>query len=103
MMMMSNFRSRVGRAVVGLLTVLVGLFSAPLVEARQADTTLLSSRRIAVALADERQAPVITAVPQATVAPAPAFWELISGFEGDTNGSGYGFFGPSYVRPIRPG
>ena len=41
--------------------------------------------------------------PLPPVAPAPAFWELISGYEGDTHGSGYGFFGPSYVRPIRPG
>jgi outer membrane protein assembly factor BamA len=43
------------------------------------------------------------APPAAAVAPAPAFWELISGYEADTEGSGYGFFGPSYVRPIRPG
>ena len=43
------------------------------------------------------------APPPPQVTPAPPFWELISGYEGDTQGSGYGFFGPSYVRPIRPG
>jgi hypothetical protein len=43
------------------------------------------------------------AAPTIPLVPAPAFWELISGYEGDTDGSGYGFFGPSYVRPIRPG
>ena len=32
--------------------------------------------------------------------PQPAFWELIGGFEGATPGTGYGFFGPSYLRPI---
>ena len=48
-------------------------------------------------------APIGIAAPPAALAPAPAFWELISGYEGDTHGSGYGFFGPSYVRPIRPG
>lgn len=31
------------------------------------------------------------------------FWALIGGFEGDTHGTGYGFFGPSYVRPIGDG
>ena len=29
-----------------------------------------------------------------------AFWEPIGGFEGDTHGTGYGFFGPSYIRPL---
>ena len=53
------------------------------------------------AAAQPPQGPV--AAPPAALAPAPAFWELISGYEGDTHGSGYGFFGPSYVRPIRPG
>jgi hypothetical protein len=32
----------------------------------------------------------------------PAFWELIGGYEGDTHGSGYAFFGPSYVHPLNP-
>jgi hypothetical protein len=53
-------------------------------------------------LADQRPAPPADAL----VAPAPnapAFWELISGYEGDSDGSGYAFFGPSFVKPIRPG
>jgi hypothetical protein len=29
-----------------------------------------------------------------------AYWASIGGFEGDTHGTGYGFFGPRYVRPI---
>lgn len=33
----------------------------------------------------------------------PAFWELGGGFEVDTHGTGSGFFGPSYIHPIRPG
>lgn len=28
------------------------------------------------------------------------YWELIGGFEGDTHGTGYGFFGPSYNHPL---
>ena len=28
-------------------------------------------------------------------------WSLIGGFEADTHGTGYTFFGPSYVRPVR--
>lgn len=39
----------------------------------------------------------------AASATSPAFWELIGGFEGDTHSTGYGFFGPSYVHPIKPG
>lgn len=103
MMMISSFRTRVGPAVAGSLTVLVTLFSAPLAGAQQPETTLLSSAPIAIVLADQRPAPVVITAPQPAVTRAPAFWELISGFEGDTNGSGYGFFGPSYVRPIHPG
>jgi hypothetical protein len=30
----------------------------------------------------------------------PAYWASIGGFEGDSNHSGYGFFGPSYVHPV---
>jgi len=36
---------------------------------------------------------------QASSAGAP-FWELIGGYEADTHGSAYGFFGPGYVHPI---
>ncbi len=30
------------------------------------------------------------------------YWASIGGFEVDTHDSGYGFFGPMYVRPLRP-
>jgi hypothetical protein len=30
------------------------------------------------------------------------FWELIGGYEGDTHGSSYAFFGPGYVHPVKP-
>ena len=53
-------------------------------------------------LADQRPAPIVNA-PLPPAVTAPAFWELISGYEGDSEGSGYAFFGPSFVRPIRPG
>jgi hypothetical protein len=32
----------------------------------------------------------------------PAWWELIGGWEGDTHQTGYGFLGPTYIRPLRP-
>src|SRR5205814_1583243 len=36
-------------------------------------------------------------------APTPSpYWAPIGGFEGDTHGTGYGFFGPSYVHPVSP-
>lgn len=42
---------------------------------------------------------------QSPAAPAPPdenppYWEVIGGYEGDTHGTGYGFFGPRYNRPI---
>lgn len=77
--MMSNVRTSAGAAAAGSLALLVTLLWASLAAAQQ------------------------PGAPPAVVTPAPAFWELISGYEGDTDGSGYGFFGPSYVRPIRPG
>jgi hypothetical protein len=54
------------------------------------------------ALADQRP-PVVGVTVPPVVTRGPAFWELISGYEGDSDGSGYAFFGPSFVRPIRPG
>jgi hypothetical protein len=30
------------------------------------------------------------------------YWASIGGFEADTHDTGYGFFGPQYVRPFRP-
>ncbi len=43
----------------------------------------------------------VTAPSQAT-APAPT-WALIAGYERDSHGSSYGFAGPAYVKPVRPG
>lgn len=51
------------------------------------------------------QAPMTEPPPapmQDPAVPAP-WWELIGGYEFDTHGSGYGFFGPAYVRPFKPG
>jgi hypothetical protein len=101
-MMMSNIRSHAGPAVAGSLAVFVTLVFASVAGAQQPDTTLASSTP-AVSIADQRPPPLVIATPPAAVTLAPAFWELISGYEADTDGSGYGFFGPSYVRPIRPG
>ena len=49
------------------------------------------------------QRPPVIVPPPAALTSVPPFWELISGYEGDSEGSGYAFFGPSYVRNIRPG
>lgn len=43
--------------------------------------------------------------PSILPAPAPlpaARWSQTGGFETDTHGTGYGFFGPSYSKPFRP-
>jgi cellulose biosynthesis protein BcsS len=41
--------------------------------------------------------------PIAPVAPVnPPYWSSIGGFEADSHETGYGFFGPQYVRPFRP-
>src|SRR5207249_5881901 len=32
-----------------------------------------------------------------------SYWEPIGGYEADTHKTGYAFFGPSYVHPVRPG
>ena len=78
------------------LVLAVTLFGvAPMVAAQQRDTTVSAAAPVA------NQAAAPGAQPAgATSAP---FWELIGGYEADTHGSAYAFFGPSYVRPIRPG
>jgi cellulose biosynthesis protein BcsS len=100
MMMISNFRTYVSPAIVGSLAVVVTLLCASHAQA-QTEATLLAS----IPLETQRPPSAVFPTPPAAirVTPAPAFWELISGYEGDTHGSGYGFVGPSYVRPIRPG
>lgn len=57
-----------------------------------------SDNKIASLVVATEQSPAPTAN-----ARGPAFWELIGGYEGDTHGTGYAFFGPSYVHPIKPG
>lgn len=96
--MTSTIRTYVTPAVAGSVAVLLTLFVAPLA-AQQPDTALLSS----LPITDQLPAPRVTALPPAALTPDPAFWELISGYEADTAGSSYGFFGPSYLRPMRPG
>jgi hypothetical protein len=106
MMMFLNFRT-LGFGVAGSLTVYMLLFCAPLARAQQLDTTVTISyfperTLLASALSGQQLPPAaINTEPTGTL--APAFWELISGYEGDTDGSSYVFAGPSYVRPIRPG
>lgn len=45
-------------------------------------------------------APATTSSQASTPAPT---WALIAGYERDTHGSSYGFAGPAYVKPVRPG
>jgi hypothetical protein len=45
-------------------------------------------------------APVTVAEQPATAAPS---WALLGGYERDSHGSSYGFIGPAYVSPVRPG
>ena len=43
--------------------------------------------------------------PRVLLPPAPIrqpYWSASAGFEADTHDSGYGFAGPTYVRPFRP-
>jgi len=97
--MISPIRTHLRSVVAGPLALLVTLLWAPLAGAQQPDTALQSP----TPLFDQRPPPAVITVLPAPVTPAPAFWALISGYEGDTHGSGYGFVGPSFVRPIRPG
>jgi hypothetical protein len=63
---------------------------------RTLGTAVLSAGLLALPAAAHAQSP-------GSSAPAdvrPPYWEVIGGFEGDTHDTGYGFFGPSYNRPI---
>jgi hypothetical protein len=52
------------------------------------------------ATADDAAAQVQAGTTMHTSTVAKPYWAPLGGFEGDTHGSGYGFFGPSYVHPI---
>ena len=87
--MMSKFRIQSRPAVVGALVIAVCLFSAR-ADAQQQDASLTNG-----------PTPVTSAAPPPAQAGASsASWELIGGFEADTHGSAYAFFGPGYVSPI---
>jgi len=93
-------RPRAQSALAGTLALGVTLLCVPTAGAQPPDPPLAMRPLTAVPVLP----PVVFSVtPPAAVTPAPPFWELVSGYEGDTHGSAHGFFGPSYVRPIRPG
>lgn len=94
--MIANFRTHVRDATAGALVIGVTLFGVSPASAQQSDNTFRVS-----APAAEQAAPPAGAQPAAGT--PGAFWELIGGFEADTHGSAYAFFGPSYVHPVRPG
>jgi hypothetical protein len=85
--MTSMFRKPTRATAFGALLFGVALFSASPVLAQQPDG------------AAGAPAPAADQGGQSS-ASAP-FWELIGGYEADTHSSAYGFFGPSYVHPIR--
>jgi len=48
--------------------------------------------------------PAVTVQPPAqTPSPSAPYWALIGGYEWDTHGSSYGFFGPHYTHPFGNG
>ena len=69
--------------------------------AQVADGSTQSPQQLGIS-ADPGQVPS-----QPSILPAPqpvpaARWSQTGGFETDTHGTGYGFFGPSYSKPFRP-
>jgi hypothetical protein len=85
--MIGNFRIRMRVAAAGALVIGVTLCNISPAAAQQSDPAVTTA------------APVADQGGQPSTASAP-FWELIGGFEADTHGSAYGFFGPGYVHPI---
>jgi hypothetical protein len=83
-------RKQMNGVAAGTLVFAVTLFTASVTSAQQSDSTLSTT------------APAAAQGGQPTGGSTPgAFWELIGGYETDTHGSAYGFFGPGYVDPIR--
>ena len=87
--MIATFRRQMRAAGAGALVVAVTLFNTSTASAQQSDSTF----SVAAPAADQGGQPSGASAP---------FWELIGGYEADTHGSAYGFFGPGYVHPIRP-
>ena len=89
--MMSTFRTQSRPATMGALVVALCLFSGSRADAQQQDPSLnISTTPVTNAAAPPPQGGT-----------SAGYWELIGGFEADTHGSAYAFFGPGYVNPIR--
>lgn len=89
--MIGIFRKQL-HAAAGAVVIGVTLFNICPASAQQSDSTA----RLSAPAADQSGQP-------ASSAASPAFWQLIGGYEADTHGSAYGFFGPGYVHPIHSG
>lgn len=76
-----------------LAGVIVGVAVAASAAPAQAQTAATVSTATMVAPATPAEQPAVA---------APT-WALIAGYERDTHGSSYGFAGPAYVSPVRPG
>jgi len=80
---------RVARVGIGLVVLVLAAASA---SAQQAPSALAAT-------------PDVTQLPTGPVGQLPAqvaapHWAMSSGFEGDTHGTGYGFTGPTFHRPV---
>ena len=86
--MSAKFRRQMRAAAAGALVMSVAVFNVSAAFAQQRDNSV----NVAAPAADQGGQP--------STASSGAFWELIGGYEADTHGSAYGFFGPGYVHPI---
>lgn len=85
---MSIARAHARPALAGFLTALLLLVTASVAGAQTPNSNTPSPA-----------AP--PAVAQSSTPPAPApYWAVIGGYEWDTHGSKYGFFGPAYTHPF---
>ena len=99
----------------GLLAAGLCLLMSAAAQAQAQDQTLNSSSGPAIdttapattdTAADDASAPAQTPTPPIPTAPnpqvKPAYWATNVGFSGDSQNTGYGYLGPSYVHPFRP-
>ena len=97
------------RPVLAILSAaFIGVLAAPsaLAQSASAHNSAPASTTPTVAESDTLRIPALAfAQAQAPAAPTMEvpYWELIGGFETDTHGASYTFFGPSYTHPIHPG